>query len=80
MVYPEELADNVEAVARSLVDSYKIRLLVLKTNQSPALPLYINNDVLPDIEAETKKEKKEQEKKRDVVVIGGVKIKMCDFR
>ena len=76
---PEELADNVEAVARSLVDSYKIRLLVLKTNQSPALPLYINNDVLPDIEAETKKEKKEQEKKRDVVVIGGVKIKMSTF-
>ena len=76
---PDDLADNVEAVARSLVDTYKIRLLILKTNQSPALPLYINNDVLPDIKAETKREKKEQEKKRDVVVIDGVKIKMSTF-
>ncbi|SJM87832.1 related to Proteasome-interacting protein CIC1 [Zygosaccharomyces bailii] len=73
----EQLADNVESIVNQLKDSYKIRSIFVKCNDSPAVPLYYNQDVLDEI-SKVKEEKPAVEKNNEVE-IDGVKVNLSAF-
>ena len=73
---PEEIVDNVEAITKKLIESYNIRSIFIKSNQSPVLPLYYNNDVLKELAA-AKKEAVAHG--REAVTIDGVDVELSNF-
>ncbi|CCD24470.1 Cic1p NDAI_0D01560 [Naumovozyma dairenensis CBS 421] len=75
---PEELATNIENITESLVKNYKIRAIFIKSNKSPVLPLYYNQDVIDEITVSAT-EKKTKENEKDFVNIDGVDIHLSNF-
>ncbi|CAI4510820.1 CFS_G0024060.mRNA.1.CDS.1 [Saccharomyces cerevisiae] len=67
---PEEFVDNVELISEQVIKACQIRSIFIKTNKSPVLPLYYNQDVLDELEA--KKDKIEETHEDDMVTIDGV--------
>lgn len=74
---PEEFVDNVELISEQLIKAYQIRSIFIKTNKSPVLPLYYNQDVLDELEA--KKDKIEETHEDDMVTIDGVQVHLSTF-
>ncbi|QHS73691.1 Cic1p [Saccharomyces paradoxus] len=74
---PEEFVDNVELISEQLVKAFPIRSIFIKTNKSPVLPLYYNQDVLDELVA--KKEKTEETQEDDMVTIDGVQVHLSTF-
>ncbi|AJU17894.1 Cic1p [Saccharomyces cerevisiae YJM1388] len=74
---PEEFVDNVELISEQLIKAYQIRSIFIKTNRSPVLPLYYNQDVLDELEA--KKDKIEETHEDDMVTIDGVQVHLSTF-
>ncbi|EJS43423.1 cic1p [Saccharomyces arboricola H-6] len=74
---PEELVDNVESVSEQLTKAFSIRSIFVKTNKSPVLPLYYNQDVLDELVA--KKEKAKETTEDDMVTIDGVQVHLSTF-
>ncbi|CAI4510790.1 CFS_G0024040.mRNA.1.CDS.1 [Saccharomyces cerevisiae] len=66
---PEEFVDNVELISE--------QIHFIKTNKSPVLPLYYNQDVLDELEA--KKDKIEETHEDDMVTIDGVQVHLSTF-
>lgn len=74
----EDLTENVESIIQSLLKSYKIRSIFIKSNNSPVLPLYYNDAVLEEIT--TKSEEISKDKKNsDLVTIDGVDVHLSAF-
>nr|CAI6555877.1 AIS_HP1_G0023710.mRNA.1.CDS.1 [Saccharomyces cerevisiae] len=74
---PEEFVDNVELISEQVIKAYQIRSIFIKTNKSPVLPLYYNQDVLDELEA--KKDKIEETHEDDMVTIDGVQVHLSTF-
>ncbi|CAI4063625.1 hypothetical protein SKDZ_08G0970 [Saccharomyces kudriavzevii ZP591] len=74
---PEEFVDNVESISEQLIGAFPIRSVFIKTNKSPVLPLYYNQDVLDELVA--KKEKAEENTADDTVIIDGVQVHLSTF-
>ncbi|EDO16371.1 hypothetical protein Kpol_1051p20 [Vanderwaltozyma polyspora DSM 70294] len=72
---PVELVDNIEAISEALIKNYSIRSIFIKSNNSPVLPLYFNQDVLEELTTETEKKDKEQV----TVEIDGVQVNLSTF-
>ncbi|PTN22154.1 Cic1p [Saccharomyces cerevisiae] len=60
-----------------VIKAYQIRSIFIKTNKSPVLPLYYNQDVLDELEA--KKDKIEETHEDDMVTIDGVQVHLSTF-
>lgn len=73
----DELVQNIESVSKTLIEQYKIRSIFVKTNKSPVLPLYYNEDVLDEL-LESKKGAKSDEAK-ETVTIDGVEVELSNF-
>lgn len=71
-----EIVENIESVVEDLIKNYKIRSVFIKSNKSPVLPLYYNQDVLDELVA---KSKDESVKERDSVTIDGVEVQLSNF-
>lgn len=74
---PEEFVDNVELISEQVIKAYQIRSIFIKTNKSPVLPLYYNQDVLDELEA--KKDEIEETHEDDMVTIDGVQVHLSTF-
>ncbi|CCF60121.1 hypothetical protein KAFR_0J00530 [Kazachstania africana CBS 2517] len=74
---PNELMENIESVAEQLIKNYKIRSIFIKSNQSPVLPLYYNQDTLSELAATL--DKSEAGKKPESVNIDGVEVQLSTF-
>ncbi|CAR29749.1 hypothetical protein ZYGR_0AD04330 [Zygosaccharomyces rouxii] len=77
----EELADNAESIIGQLKEKYSIRSVFIKSTDSPAIPLYYNQDVIDEIakgKDELKKEKSESEPFKEIE-IDGVKVTLSQF-
>ena len=73
-----DLVDNVESVTKYLLDNYKIRSVFIKTNKSPVLPLYYNNDVIDELLTVEKKTHKHDSTK-EKVTIDGIEVELSNF-
>lgn len=73
-----DLVQNVESVTKYLLDNYKIRLIFIKINKSPVLPLYYNNDVIDDLVTDEKKVD-EHETSKEKVTIDGIEVELSNF-
>ena len=73
---PEQIVENVEDITSKLIELYDIRSIFIKTNQSPVLPLYYNNDVIAEL-AEAKKETAGHT--NESVEIDGVEVQLSNF-
>lgn len=71
-----ELAQNVTNIAEKLLDTYSIRTIFIKTNDSPVLPLYYNDAVLDEIVAKVEKASSTENK---TVNIDGVEVSLSNF-
>ncbi|KAL2706871.1 Proteasome-interacting protein CIC1 [Kluyveromyces marxianus] len=74
---PEQLAENIVSVAKQFIEKYNIRTVLLKSNESPVLPLYVNLDVL-DTLVKSKQDSKVSVES-DGVEIDGVEIQLSQF-
>ncbi|KOG99117.1 Cic1p [Saccharomyces eubayanus] len=74
---PEEFVDNILSVSEQLIKGFPIRSVFIKTNKSPVLPLYYNQDVLDELVA--KKEKTQEKTEDDMVTIDGVQVHLSTF-
>ncbi|SMN18472.1 similar to Saccharomyces cerevisiae YHR052W CIC1 Essential protein that interacts with proteasome components and has a potential role in proteasome substrate specificity [Maudiozyma saulgeensis] len=73
---PEALVKNVDSITKKLIDLYSIRSIFIKSNQSPVLPLYYNNDVIAELAA-AKKDAVAHE--RESIKIDGVEVQLSNF-
>lgn len=73
---PEELAENIESITKTLIEAYNIRSIFIKSNQSPVLPLYYNNDVLDELTSIAKEAIKHN---NESVTIDGVDVQLSNF-
>lgn len=72
----EELTENIISVVNQFITKYKIRTVLLKSNDSPVLPLYVNLDVLDTLVLSKNDSVGKQE---DVVEVEGVELQLSQF-
>lgn len=73
---PEQIAENIEEITKKLIEQYDIRSIFIKTNQSPVLPLYYNNDVIAEL---AKAQKEAVGHANESVKIDGVEVQLSNF-
>lgn len=73
----DELTKNVLMVAEQLVKDYQIRAIFIKSNKSPVLPLYYNQNVLDDMAKST--EEKTKDASLHKVTIDGTELELSAF-
>ncbi|SCV99498.1 LAFE_0A04478g1_1 [Lachancea fermentati] len=77
----DEMAHNIEQIATQLIKEFKIRSVFLKTNQSPVLPLYYNQDVLSELASASASAAAASAdgKPSHTVQIGDVEVELSNF-
>lgn len=73
-----EFVENIKSVANWILKEYNIKTLLLKSNNSPVLPLYFDKTVLPS----SKSGKSDDEKSVEIdntIEIDGIKVEMTNF-
>lgn len=74
----QQFADNIELVLKEFIDNYSVRSIFIKCNNSPALPLYYNQDVLDEISSK-KDQNKDSSSGGHLIDIDGVEIQLSTF-
>ncbi|QLQ81006.1 hypothetical protein HG537_0E03610 [Torulaspora globosa] len=74
----DQLVDNIEQVLKTFIDSYKIRSVFIKCNNSPVLPLYYDQNVLEEISA-NKDVTPKRDAEKQLVEIDGVPVELSTF-
>ncbi|CDO96356.1 unnamed protein product [Kluyveromyces dobzhanskii CBS 2104] len=73
---PQQLTENIISVAKQFIEKYNIRTILLKSNESPVLPLYVNLEVLDNLVASKDDAKSPVQ---NVVEIDGVELQLSQF-
>ncbi|CCH58817.1 hypothetical protein TBLA_0A10390 [Henningerozyma blattae CBS 6284] len=77
----KELSENVTSITKKLLETYPLRSIFIKTNKSPVLPLYYNQDVLNEIAASAESKANADNNGREIqsVKIDGMDVKLTAF-
>ncbi|CAG98763.1 Cic1p [Kluyveromyces lactis] len=73
---PEQLTENIISVAKQFIEKYNIRTILLKSNESPVLPLYVNLEVLDKLVGSRHDAKTSVQ---NVIEIDGVELQLSQF-
>lgn len=73
---PEQLTENIISVAKQFIEKYNIRTILLKSNESPVLPLYVNLEVLDKLVGSRHDTKTSVQ---NVIEIDGVELQLSQF-
>lgn len=73
---PKQLSENILAIAEQFIKNFNIRTILLKSNSSPVLPLYVDLDVLDSL-VESKGDHSTKEK--NTVEIDGIELELSQF-
>lgn len=73
-----EFVANIESIATWILKEYNIKTLLLKSNNSPVLPIYFDKNILPGSKKDDADEEK-TEKADNTIEIDGFKVELSNF-
>lgn len=74
----DELIQNILSISTQMVQTYSIRSIFIKLNESPVLPLYISEDAIEEL-ASKKVNETTSSKEQNFIIIDGIEIKLTNF-